>query len=296
MQSSSVKLLNPYATQSGIWVRGSFHGHCSENSSCASVPLAESVNRYHDVGAGFVTLTDHDIITDLSVMNAKYPDLAFIQGFEYSTRENVVFAGPGVRPLYELPLEDALSQAGDLLTIVAHPHRWGTNRKYWTLPMLQELGTWPDGTEVYNGHYGIESALVSGRWPLYTEFWDELLTAGHRLWGYANDDFHDLEDFGNAFNMVLVDEISPAAVIEAAKAGRCYASTGILLEEVTVEGGEIAVEVNADCVGRFVGPGGAQLSIGEGTRFTYVAGEESYVRFEAEGEAGRIFLQPMFRT
>ena len=100
MQSSSVKLLNPYARQSGIWVRGSFHGHCSENSSCASVPLAESVHRYHDVGAGFVTLTDHDIITDLSVVNAEYPDLAFIQGFEYSTRENVVFAGPGVRPVF----------------------------------------------------------------------------------------------------------------------------------------------------------------------------------------------------
>ena len=27
--------------------------------------------------------------------------------------------------------------------------------------------------------------------PYYADFWDELLTAGHRLWGFANDDFHD---------------------------------------------------------------------------------------------------------
>jgi hypothetical protein len=249
---------------------------------------------YHEVGASFVTLTDHDVITDLSGVQAEYPDLAFIQGFEYSTRENVVFAGPGVGPLYESSLEDALGVANDLLTIVAHPHRWGKNRKYWTLEMLEELGAWPDGTEVYNGHYGIESALASGRWPLYNEFWDELLTAGHRLWGYANDDFHDPDDFGNAFNMVLVDEISPSAVIKAAKSGRCYASTGILLDEIRVEGEHITVQVNTECEGRFVGPGGSVLASSDGTKFEYSAGDEDYVRFEAEGVAGRIFLQPMF--
>lgn len=295
MQSSPVMLSNPYAEVSGTWIRGSFHGHCSENSSCSSVPLAESVRRYHEIGAGFVTLTDHDVVTDLSEVKTAYPDLAFLPGFEYSTRENVVFAGPGVGPLYELSLEDALSRASDLLTIVAHPQRWGKSREYWTLPMLEELGTWPDGTEVYNGHYGIERALAQGRWPLYTEFWDELLTAGHRLWGYANDDFHDSDDFGNAFNMVLVDEISPTAVIKAAKSGHCYASTGILLKEVTVRGEQINVEVNAECIGRFVGPRGTELATHKGSRFTYTAGDEAYVRFEAEGEMGRIFLQPMFR-
>jgi len=29
----------------------------------------------------------------------------------------------------------------------------------------------------------------------YADFWNELLTAGHRLWGVANDDFHDPDDF-----------------------------------------------------------------------------------------------------
>ena len=294
MHSTPVKRHNPYAGLAGTWIRGSFHGHCSENSQCASVPLADSARMYHEAGAGFVTLTDHDVITDLSSIQSDYPDLAFIQGFEYSSRENVVFAGPGVSPLYELALEDALDEASGLLTIVAHPDRWGKNKKYWTLPMLEELGTWPDGTEVFNGHYGIESALASGRWPLYNEFWDQLLTAGHRLWGYANDDFHDPEDFGNAFNMVLVEEATPSAVIVAAKSGRCYASTGILLEEISVCDERISVRVNMACQGRFVGPGGTVLSSSDGFLFKYLPGDEAYVRFEAESECGRIFLQPMF--
>ena len=114
----STRLEHPYHNLKGTWVRGSFHGHCDENSRGASVPLAESVKLYHDLGAVFVTLTDHDIVTDLQDMKANYPDLAFLEGFEYSTRENVVFAGPKVDPLYEISLEDALSQAGHLLTIV----------------------------------------------------------------------------------------------------------------------------------------------------------------------------------
>ena len=286
---------SPYENQSGRWVRGSFHGHCSENSRCASVPLAESVRMYKEAGAGFVTLTDHDVITDLSGIQAEHPEMVFVPGFEYSTRENVVFAGPGVTPLYTETLEDAVREAKDLLTIVAHPLRY-QDRDYWTRPMLEALGTMPDGTEVYNGHYGIESALASGRWPLYTSFWDELLTAGHRLWGYANDDFHDPVDFGNAYNMVLVDDLTPESVIASAKAGQCYATTGLLPTRIEAVGGQLNVEVGDVCDGRFVGQGGDILQETSGTTFGYSATDEPYVRFEAEGEKGRLFLQPTFRN
>ena len=53
-------------TTKRIWLRGSFHGHCVEHSACASIPLAESVANYENIGAGFVAITDHDHITDLS--------------------------------------------------------------------------------------------------------------------------------------------------------------------------------------------------------------------------------------
>ena len=129
----STTLHNPYDGLSGSWVRGSFHGHCSEHSNCASVPLADSVRDYQAVGAGFVTLTDHDLITDLSAMADRYPDLCFLNGFEYSSRENVLFIGTDVPPLYEQTLEDALAAAGDLLTIICHPKPTGLDSDYWTL-------------------------------------------------------------------------------------------------------------------------------------------------------------------
>jgi hypothetical protein len=143
-------LINPLAGTNGTWLRGSFHGHCNEHSACASVPLADSLRQYEQVGAGFYTLTDHDHVTDLGAARDQYPQLSMLHGFEYSTRENVVFCGPEVTDLYRESLEDALLHAGDLLTIVCHPQPMGAAREYWTRRKLEALGTMPDGIEVYN--------------------------------------------------------------------------------------------------------------------------------------------------
>ena len=157
------------------------------------------------------------------------------------------------------------------------------------------LGTWADGIEIFNGHYGTATALANGRWALYDQVYDELLTAGHRLWCFANDDFHDPEDFDNAFNMLLVAEATPTAIVDAAKNGRSYASTGLRLVDVAVAGNAVSVTVDNECDGSFVGPGGERLSTTTGRTFTYEANDQAYIRFQAEGENGRIFLQPMFR-
>ena len=286
---------NPYCNNEGTWLRGSFHGHCVEHSACASIPLAESVTNYETIGAGFVAITDHDHITDLSETEKNHPNLVLLQGFEYSSRENMIFVGKHVEPLFKLPLEEAVAKGSDLLTVIVHPRPHADGRDYWTKPMIEELGVLPDGIEVYNGHYGIATAVARGRQPLYAEFWDEMLTAGHRLWGFANDDFHDPEDFDNAYNMVLVNEVSQFGVIQAAKSGRCYASTGLQLESVSLDENTINVVVDAPCKGTFIGPGGQILSSAqETTSFDYIGNNEAYIRFQGEGETGRIFLQPMW--
>ena len=288
-------LHNPYRDPRGQWIRGNFHGHCSEHSGCATVPLAEGVRRFRDVGTRFMAVTDHDHVTELAALRATCPDMVFLDGFEHSASEHLAFVGESVDPLHQFPLDEALRRADGLLTLACHPQPDGEESDYWTRDKLVALGTWPDGIEVYNGHYGLEAALSRGRWPRYTEFWDELLTAGHWLWGFANDDFHDLEDLGNAFNMVLVEEVTAAAIVRAAKRGRCYASTGLLLHEVNEAAGHIVVDVETSCAGVFIGPGGQALGGGEGTHFEHAVGGEAYVRFQAEGDTGLLFLQPMFR-
>jgi len=97
--------------------------------------------------------------------------------------------------------------------------------------------------------------------------------------------------------MVLVPERTPAAIVRAAKAGCFYASTGLTIDRI-VETNEdrqvlhhITVTVAAPCTGRFVGPGGQTLAQAQGMQFEYQVQDEAYVRFEAQGAQGQLFLQ-----
>ncbi len=237
----ATRLSNPYegcGTGRGAWVRGSLHGHSSEHSGCSSVPLADGIERYRAVGAGFMAVTDHDHVTDLRAARARYPDMAFLEGFEHSSAENVLFVGERVPPLHRLPMNDALAAADGLLTVVCHP-RPRTADDYWTVEKILALSPRPVG------HRGLQRALRDGHvlWkhtnPLYTDTWDALLSRGARMWGYANDDFHDPPDFGRAWNMAWVDSPTPPAVVRALASGRCYGTTGLLAESIDVEGAHV---------------------------------------------------------
>jgi hypothetical protein len=290
-----VKLRNPYRAQQGVWLRGSFHGHSSPNSGCASLPLEEGVRRYHDLGADFVVVTDHDTVTGLEQMQAAYPELIFVPGFEHSREQHMVFVGAEALSVRDLSLQEAMARANGLLTFASHPHQ-RPGRTYWTLDRLRALGRLPDGIEIYNGHYGAPHLRARGHVPQYTGFWDELWTAGCPLWGFANDDLHDPVDLGNAFNVVLARERTPEAIVQAARAGAFYGSTGLRLAQLSEVEGHISVATEVPCTGRFVGPGGRTLREERGDHFEYTATGEAYVRFEAQAAAGQLFLQPMARA
>jgi hypothetical protein len=289
------RLLNPYEGCRGRWVRGSIHGHSREGSACATVPLATGVARYAVAGSAFVTVTDHDHVTDLSEMRARHPELAFLEGFEYSKCENVLFVGEKVPPLHRLPLQEALAAADGLLTVICHPTP-SRSREYWTVDMIMALDPPPMGLEIFNGHYIGPHGIYKDPNPLYTDTWDALLDRGLRAWGFANDDYHDPVDLGRAFNMVNVEEVTASALVQAMRAGQCYASTGLLLESIADEGTRVSVRLAGSARGRFVGEGGRILAESEGLEFAFDARSEPRVRFEAEGRQGRVFLQPFFST
>jgi hypothetical protein len=287
--------LNPYADCGGAWVRGNLHGHSSESSGCASVPLFDGIEKHWNAGARFLALTDHDTVTDLSEARARWPDITFLEGFEWSRSENILFIGEKVAPLYKHSLSDALRRAAGLFTVICHP-RPDLRREYWTVPMILALDPPPVAIEVFNSHYGRPLRADAGPNPLYTDTWDALLTQGLRVWGLANDDSHDPPDFGRTATFANVEDKSAASLMNALKAGRFYGSTGLQLESVSVMGDEIRVRLDSEAQGRFVGPGGRILQASTGREFFYRAGDESYVRFEAESPKGRIFLQPFYRA
>jgi hypothetical protein len=292
----TARLSNPYAgcgMGSGTWVRGNLHGHSSEHSGCSSVPLADGIERYLAAGAGFMAVTDHDHVSNLSEARDRHPDMVFLEGFEHSSAENVLFVGERVPPLYRLPLEQAMASAAGLLTVICHP-RPRARDDYWTVEKILALSPRPTGVEVYNGHYHSPHPIWNRKNPLYTETWDGLLSRGARMWGYANDDFHDPPDFGRAWNMVWVDARTPAAVVVALASGRCYATTGLLVDSVSVEDSRVLVRLADTVEGRFVGPEGRVLARSEGREFCWRHAGEAYVRFEARGGAGMLWLQPFF--
>lgn len=288
-------LVNPYGDGRGQWLRGSLHGHSRPNSRCASLSLEEGVRRYVELGAQFAAITDHDWVTDLQEVQRRYPDLILLRGFEHSGNAHVVFVGEQVPALLTHPLSDALAMSDGLLTLISHPQAW-PEHPTWTPDRFRALERLPDGIEIYNGHYGTPRLRARGLVPQYTPFWDQLLTAGCRVWGFANDDLHDPADLGNAFNMVLVDEPTPQAIVRAAKRGRFYASTGLLLEDVAVTEDTVRVSVRDECAGRFIGPGGRVLARSIGRVFVYTVVDEDYVRFEAQGAPGLLFLQPIYHA
>ena|SRR5271157_5862713 len=281
---------NPYADCSGTWFRGNLHGHCSESSGCASVPLLAGIEKHREAGARFLALTDHDTVTDLSTARARWPDMTFLEGFEWSKSQNILFIGERVPALYELSLSQEMRKAVGLLTVICHP-RPHLRRDYWTVPMILALDPPPVAIEVYNSHYS--RSLRTN--PLYTDTWDELLTRGLRVWGLVNDDSHDPADFGRTATCANVKDRSAASLLEALKAGRFYGSTGLRLEEASVAGDLISVRLDSFAHGRFMGPGGRVRGASEGREFSLRVFDEDYVRFEAEGAAGRIFLQPFFK-
>lgn len=287
--------VNPYADCSGTWVRGNLHGHCSESSGCASVPLLAGIEKHRKAGARFLALTDHDRVTDLSAARLRWPDMTFLEGFEWSRSENILFVGEKVPPLYRLSLPEALQQASGLLTVICHP-RPNHGRDYWTIPMILALDPPPVAIEVYNSHYSRPLRTEPGPNPLYTDTWDALLSRGLRVWGFANDDSHDPSDFGRTATIANVKDLSAASLMEALKEGRFYGSTGLMLDEVSISGDVIIVRLDSDAGGRFVGPGGKVSKASEGRDFFLRASGEDYIRFEAEGPRGRIFLQPFFNA
>ncbi len=287
-------ILDPYARCSGAWVRGNLHGHYSESSGCASVPLLAGIEKHRKAGARFLALTDHDTVTDLSPARARWPDMIFLEGFEWSKSQNILFIGERVPALYEHSLAAAMRRSDGLLTVICHP-RPNPRRDYWTVSMILALDPPPVAIEVYNSHYSRPLRTEPGPNPLYTDTWDELLTRGLRVWGLANDDSHDPVDFGRTATFANVTDFSAASLLEALKAGRFYGTTGPRLEEVSVKDDFISIWLDSSAVGRFVGPGGRVLGASEGRAFSLPARGEDYVRFEAEGAAGRIFLQPFFK-
>jgi hypothetical protein len=69
-----------------------------------------------------------------------------------------------------------------------------------------------------------------------------LLAQGKRIWGFANDDTHERADIGLGWNVVYGHDLSVDGLVEGLKRGSFYASSGVVIDTIAVEGNCIQVE------------------------------------------------------
>lgn len=276
----------------GRWLIGNLHAHTtrSDGQRDPQAVVADYAGRGH----GFLMISDHDAW--LSAQECAALDtrgLILIPGNEITANgPHLLHVGAGgpVEPVADRQqVVDAAARAGGF-AVFNHPN-WFADFDHCPQELLERVQGYL-GLEIYNG---VISRLPGS--PYATNRWDMLLSRGRRLWGFANDDSHAAQiDVGLGWNAAYVTEETPAGVVEALRRGRFYASTGVEITSIEVDGPRICVETeNAHRV----------VALREGAqRFAQVdapsievevPADARYVRFECWG-CGEAFAwtQPFF--
>lgn len=283
-------ILSPYLNSSAMWLKGNLHTHTT-NSDGPHSPQA-TVHEYAARGYDFLMLSDHDHLTDITVLDPC--GMVLLPGNEITAdAPHVLHVGANsvVAPDADRQrVFDAIQMQGGF-AICNHPN-WEPHFNHCPQEMLMAW-TGYAGIEIYNGVV----EWLEGN-PCATDRWDRLLAAGRRVWGFAHDDCHRAEDLGVAWLMAQSCERTADSVLDALRNGRFYASTGVEIVGLAVAGDCIRVETSAPCRIGVFSDYGYRRAMQDGTVLEFQVPQHppySYVRIECVGNHGRMaWTQPFF--
>ncbi len=303
-------------TQPTRWFKGNTHTH-SLNSDGDSTP-DDVVRWYREKGYQFVVFTDHEFITPVDGLNAVFgADGKFlvIPGQEVTGRFNitpvhanglgltsVVMPRTGTSELDVLRKNIAAIRGAGGLPQINHPNfGWALT----AADLAQVEG--PALLEIWNGHPTVNN-LGGGGVPSAEAMWDAALTAGHRIFGVADDDSHHFKRLadpaaaapGRGWVVVRAARLERDAILDALRRGDFYASTGVSLSDVQASPTELRIVIAPTASSRyrieFVGAGGRVLAevVQSPAVYTF-RGDERYVRARVIESNGRMaWTQPVF--
>lgn len=211
----------------------------------------------------------------------------------------------GSSSLTGVPVVDARYGFGDLLAVgddrwlpassVAEAMNWMMTDG--ALPVLEPADATRVGPHPF---FGLEIWEATSPQASATALWDQLLTSGDHVYGFAGDGITSLGDpaAGKAWIVVQAASNDRDLLLSALRQGAFYASTGPTFSSITVQARTISVEASAGTSLRFIGAGGRLLEAGDGSTASYtINGSEQYVRIEAVAPDGtRAWSQPLFLT
>jgi hypothetical protein len=293
---SDPDLVSPYPEDDArTWLRGNLHTHTTVSDG--DLPVEGALAAYEAAGYDFLAISDHDTLVD-PVAYRDVTDLVLLPAVEVTANgPHLLHVGARAAVAPEADRQAVLDGIGarEGFAVLNHPS-WKESYAHWSHEALTGLEGYA-GIEIYNGvierHPGAATA---------TDRWDRLLSAGRRAWGYANDDTHRAGEVALGWNVVRVEERTPAAIREALAAGRFYGSTGVEIRSIRAADGEVAVATSDAQRIRLVSDYGVVQQTVDGTDATFripdqlVHGSDhTYVRVECAGRAGTAaWTQPIF--
>ncbi|MGC6516646.1 MAG: CehA/McbA family metallohydrolase [Candidatus Puniceispirillaceae bacterium] len=231
------------------FLRGNLHGHSTHSDGRLSPD--EVAKRYYDLGYDFICISDHlwndDRFASTRVLDARNldkPDFitipsaelhCFGKAYDNDGLWHIVANGLPVDFAVATKTESAPQmvqraiEAGAYVTI-AHPE--------WYSMTTQEADSLhhAHGVEIYNHSCVMGSNRGSG-----IAIADYLLQEGHKMSFTATDDSHFfMDDYGGGYVMVASD-LNQQAIIEALRSGHHYASSGVSIFDISLQGHMLTV-------------------------------------------------------
>jgi hypothetical protein len=290
-------ILDPYAgvDWSRPGLRGNLHVHSTQSDGQATPQ--KTLDAYAYRGHGFAMLSDHDRWTsaeELAALDAR--GMVLLPGQEVSRDGGHILQVGGtaaVAPDQDRQhVLDAIAAVGGL-AVMNHPNWLHDHEKeHWPLAGLLALRGYA-GIEVVNA---VIDELEGDRCAFNR--WDRLLGHGRRIWGFANDDAHALHHVGQAWNVVHPLAPGTAGVVAALAAGRFFASTGLEVGRILVDGDSVEVSCpDAECIIATT-DWGRRVGMIDGTRLrAHLPAGSTYLRFACLGRGERAaWTQPFFRA
>jgi len=297
-----------------VWYRGNTHTHTTESDGDTSP--REVTEWYRDHGYNFLVLSDHNTLTDPATLaDLETDDFILIPGEEVTSGfdgRSVHVNGLNLPEVVEARRAESLvatlqANVDAIREVEGVPH---VNHPNFGWSFGEEELRQVDRyrlLEIHNGHPTGHNEGGGGT-PGMEAVWDALLAGGKRIFGIAVDDAHhfqgefsdDRANPGRGWIAVRAAALEGQAIMDALEAGWFYASAGVELADVRVQGPTLEVHIaqrgNFRYTTTFIGAGGRELGSSPELVASYTLTEDvGYVRAKVVDSMGHVaWTQPVF--
>lgn len=275
------------------WYRGNTHTHATYSDEKDSNDVLLIASWYEKAGYNFLILSEHnDHVAKKMIYShdeaSHPPNFIMISGLELSETRHHTAAGINKYIGGETSLQDGVAktiEAGGI-PILNHPQDPVVSaRAFIATKGLNHL-------EIANGGRPEDT-------PATEVLWDSIMSApdGRPVYAVGADDNHYKEaNVGRAWIMVKAPKLTQSDILESIRNGDFYATTGVILNDISFTGKKIIIDSrNGDTI-KFIGKNGSVLKTVSGNKADYeITGNELYVRAKITDSSGKAaWTQPVF--